>query len=168
MGDPATGELLYRWRRNCQRSQIANYSAANRFAKGNYYIGVPSVALSAVVGTSVFAALEPEASFDKHWQILVGLISVVSAVLTALQTFLKWGELAGSYRSTAAEYGSVKRQLDQIIVIYENGGEISQDMVTEIRRQMDTLSREGTEVPRRLWEKARISTPSNRQASASA
>lgn len=159
MVDDPKFKLIKRWRLNCQRSQIANYSAANRYAKRNYWLGIPTVALTAIVGTTVFVALEIKV-VDPPVQILIGLISIFSAVLAALQTFLNLGELAGKYRSTAAEYGSVKRQLDQIVAEYESGKDVQDEVITSIREQMDTLSREGTEVPKDLWDKARETIPS--------
>ena len=150
-------EMLTRWRRNCRRSQIANYDSANRFAKRNYFLGVPTVFLSAIVATGIFAALGHEV--ELFIQIIVGLVSVLAAVLAALQTFLKLDELAAKHRSVAAEYGSVKRRLDQEIAKLEAGEEVSQQTVNNIRERMDTLSREGPVVPRDVWEKARVAVP---------
>ena len=147
-------DLLRRWRTNCRRSQIANYAAAARYSKRNYLIGIPTVILSAIVGTSVFAALG-KADIHPYLQITVGLISVLSATLAALQTFLKWGEAAAKYASTASVYGSVKRQLDHEIVKLECNEAVSEEVVAGIREQMDTLSREAPVVPGDIWERAR-------------
>ena len=154
--------LLKRWRTNCNRSQIANYDAASRYSWRNYKLGVPTVILSTVVGTSVFAALGDE--IDTTYQIAVGFLSVTAAVLAALQTFLKWGELAAKHSSTAAEYGSVKRQIDQMLAADSN---LSEQPLTRVREQMDTLAKESPEVPRDIWEKARKTKPTvEREASA--
>ncbi|MCY4487798.1 MAG: SLATT domain-containing protein [Deltaproteobacteria bacterium] len=150
-------EMLNRWRTNCRRSQIANYTSANRFANRNYFLGVPTVVLSAMVATTVFAALGQ--SVELHIQILVGFVSVVAAVLAALQTFLRFDELASKHRSIAAEYGSVKRQLDQEIAKLGMGGEVWQQTVDSIRERMDTLSRDGPVVPQDIWTTARVVAP---------
>ena len=150
-------EMLTRWRKNCLRSQIANYDSANHFASRNYVLGVPTVILSAIVATSVFASLGQEV--ELCIQIIVGLVSVLAAVLAALQTFLKLDELAAKHRSIAAEYGSVKRRLDQEIAKLGMGEEVSQLAVNDVRERMDTLSREGPVVPQKLWKKAREVAP---------
>ena len=150
-------EMLMRWRRNCLRSQIANYSSANRFAKRNYFLGIPTVILSASVATSVFAALNQQ--IELCIQIVVGLVSVLAAVLAALQTFLKLDDLAAKHRSTAAEYGSVKRQLDQEIAKLGTGDSVLEQTINNIRERMDTLSKEGPIVPRDIWKKARDAAP---------
>ena len=150
-------QMLIRWRRNCFRSQIANYNCANRCANRNYCLGIPTVILSAIVATSVFAALGK--TVELHIQITVGLVSVLAAVLAALQTFLKLDELASKHRSIAAEYGSVKRRLDQEVAKLRTGDEVVQQTVDSIRERMDTLSREGPVVPRDIWAKARTTAP---------
>ena len=150
-------EMLSRWRLNCRRSQIANYDSANRFTNQNYLLGVPTVILSVIVGTSVFATLGN--SVERYIQIIVGLVSLFAAVLAALQTFLKRDELASKHRWVAAEYGSIKRQLDQEIAKLEAREEVLQQTLDTIRERMDTPSKEGPVVPRGIWAKARATTP---------
>jgi hypothetical protein len=155
-GTPQT-ELLLRWLTNCRRSQIANYTAAKNYLRGNYYLGVPAVLFSAIVGTSVFAALGT--SVEKPLQILVGIVSVLAAVLGALQTFLRWGELASKCRATAAEYGGIKRQIEQLLVSAHSGTTIADDAVSHIREQMDTLARDAPDLPAKIWDEARRVVP---------
>ena len=150
-------EMFKRWRLNCRRSQIANYNSANRFTNQNYCLGIPTIVLSAIVATSVFATLGE--SVKPYIQIIVGLVSVLAAVLAALQTFLKRAELASTHRSIAAEYGAVKRRLDQEIAKLGAGEEVLQQTVDSIRQRMDTLSSEGPVVPRTIWAEARAGTP---------
>ena len=150
-------EMLVRWRLNCRRSQIANYNCANRFTNQNYFLGIPTVILSAIVATTVFATLGT--SVEPYIQIIVGLVSVFAAALAALQTFLKREELASKHRSIAADYGSIKRKLDQGIAKLEAGGEVLQETIDRIRGRMDGLSSEGPVIPRDIWAKARATTP---------
>ena len=87
-----------------KRSQIANYAAVNRFSAINYCLGVPAVIASAAVGTAVFGSLNE--NLEVWARILVGVTSFAAAVLTSLQTFLKFDERASKHRSAAAEYGT--------------------------------------------------------------
>jgi len=150
--------LLKRWTTNCLRSQIANYKAATMFSRRNYWLGIPSAIFSAIVGTSVFAALGSE-SVDQEIQILIGIISVSAAVLAALQTFLRWGELAAKCRSTAAEYGAVKRQIDQMLSAKATGEKLDEETISVLRKQMDTLSRDAPVLPENIWDLARTEIP---------
>ena len=150
-------EMLARWRTNCRRSQVANYESANRCSNRNYFLGIPTVVLSAIVATGVFASLGQKV--ELYIQIGVGLVGVVAAVLSSLQTFLKLDELAAKHRSIAAEYGAIKRHLDQEISRLRTGQEVSQQTINNIRERMDALSREGPVVPRVVWRKARAAIP---------
>ena len=149
--------LLARWQRNCQRSSIGNYDAANIYTRRNYFLGIPAALLSAIVGTSVFAALGKQV--DTKIQITVGGISVLAAVLGSLQTFLKWGELASKHRAAAAEYNALKRFIDQILARQSNEDPIDETEMDKIRIQMDTLARDTPELPAKIWADARKKIP---------
>jgi hypothetical protein len=155
LNDPRA-QLLLRWLRNCLRAQIGNYEAAGLFTRRNYLLGVPAVLLSAAVGTSVFAALGSK-NVDPLIQMAVGGISVLAAVLSALQTFFRWGELASKHRAAAAEYGAVKREIDELLARYAAGADVLDEDVTRVRERMDTLSRDVPELPESTWRRARVS-----------
>lgn len=156
--DDAVRGLLLRWRKNCLRSQIGNYDASNWFAKINYWIGIPATVLSAVVATSVFATLQTQAA---SWaKITVGLLSVIAALLAALQTFLRLGERSSKHRTIAAEYGGIKREIDLLLVNIKSNQPISDTDVELIRKRMDSLSKDAPEMPEHLWQAVHSKVPS--------
>jgi len=107
--------LLLVWMENCKRAQIAHNMSAARFYRLNYLLGVPVVGLSAVVGTSVFATLQRQV--DPFLQVLVGMTSVLAAVLASLQTFLKYNDRASKHHSAGSDYEAIKRQIQETLVI---------------------------------------------------
>jgi hypothetical protein len=113
--------------------------------------------LSALVGTSVFAALGKQV--DPLIQISVGIISILSTVLGALQTFLKWGELSSKHQAAGAEYNALKRFIDQVLACHAAGDPIENPQIEEIRTQMDTLARDTPSLPERIWKAARDKVP---------
>jgi hypothetical protein len=143
------------------RAQIGNYDAPSLFTRKNYWLGVPAVLLSAAVGTSVFAALGK--NVDPLIQIAVGAVSVLAAVLSALQTFFRWGDLASKHRAAAAEYGALKREIDELLARYAAGAEVLDEDVTRVHERMDTLSRDVPELPQSTWRRARASIPLARE-----
>jgi len=149
--------LLERWQRNCLRSAIGNYDAANSYTRQNYCLGIPAILLSAVVGTSVFVALGTQV--NPLIQILVGCVSVLATVLGALQTFLKWGELSSKHQAAAAEYNAIKRYIDQVLACHEAGDSIQEIQIEQIRTQMDTLARDAPNLPKSIWVAARSNVP---------
>src|SRR6185369_2622736 len=91
-------------------TQRAHYLSADHFGRRKYWLGIPAVVLSTLVGTAVFASLQKQPEF---WlQIAIGLASVLAAVLAGLQTFLGYTERAEKHRIAGAKYGALGRELE--------------------------------------------------------
>ena len=100
--------------RSAGRKELANFIAAESDSRRNRKIGIPSVVASAVVATAVFASLSESINF---WiKIITGLIAIVSAILTALQTFLAYGDRAEKHLAAAIRFAKVRRDLDVLIL----------------------------------------------------
>jgi hypothetical protein len=87
---------------------------AKRLQRLHYWLGVPTVVLSAMVGTAVFVALGKVV--DVWAQVAVGLTSMTAAVLAALQTFLRFAERAEQNRKLAAGFASLRREIEVVRV----------------------------------------------------
>ena len=89
-------------------------------------------------------------------QIMVGSMSVLSAVLAALQTFLRDSDRASSHRLTAARYAALVREIDTALALV---GAIAPDTVERVRRKMDKLAEDAPEMPEHLWARAMKEVP---------
>jgi hypothetical protein len=143
-------ELLQRWHKRLREMQTSQYEAAKPMALRNLQLGIPVVVLSTIVGTSVFASLQKQVSLG--WQITVGLISVLAAVLAGLQTFLRYSEKAEAYRMAGAKAGAVRREIEQLLVS-GNIESISDQKIDRLRERIDEIAAVATSVPDRLWKK---------------
>lgn len=104
-------DLIARWINDSSHLSDAHMQEAIFLRRRHFRIGVPSAVLSAIVGTSIFAALE-EAS-ELFWlKVVLASISITAAALTALVTFLNYSERAAAHRFAAQEYKDVNRRLD--------------------------------------------------------
>jgi multisubunit Na+/H+ antiporter MnhF subunit len=93
--------VLAAWYRRARESQFAHYTSDSRYALLARLLGIPSVVLSAIAGTALFATLQKDStSFDLR--LALGLISVLAGVLAALQTFLGYGERADRHRAAGS------------------------------------------------------------------
>ena len=54
-------ELIEQWRFRNHRVQLAHYECARRFEHLHLWLGLPAIALSTLVGTTVFSSLEKTA-----------------------------------------------------------------------------------------------------------
>jgi hypothetical protein len=151
--------LLERWRINCLRSATGNYRAATKFSKRNLYLGFPSIVLSTLAGSSLFVTMQQ--GIEPLAQFFAGFVTLISAVLAALQTFMGSAERAGKHNAAAAEFNAVKRRIDFLIAKSADGGVLDDAIIEEIRSSMDTLSRETPAIPEKLWKNLLIDFPPN-------
>src|SRR6266540_2569658 len=70
-------QLLADWRQRVFAAHTAHYASADRFRLLNYFVGIPAVIFSSVVGTTIFAGLEKNSPKAP----LVALASILAAAL---------------------------------------------------------------------------------------
>jgi len=103
-------EVLNDWYVRVDIAQKAHYKSANRLNNLSYWFGVPTIALTLFVGTSVFASLQARPSFCL--QVTTGICSVLAAILAGLQTFFRYAERSEQHRVAAAKFGAIGRDLE--------------------------------------------------------
>jgi hypothetical protein len=145
---PTIEQVLDEWYVRVAVTQRAHYKAADHFNARKYWLGIPAVFLSTLVGTSVFAMLQKQPEF---WvQIAVGVASVAAAVLASLQTFLGYSERAEKHRIAGAKYGAIGRELEQL----RASNTPSQDVISAVRKRLDDLAVESPSNPIPIYRKA--------------
>ena len=138
-------ELLLAWIRRARESQFTHYVQATRFRRADLWLGVPVIAITALVGTSVFSSVandqEPATA-----KIVLGLFSVLAAILSSLQTFMKLSERSDLHRSFGARYGDVRRKLEQA---YAQRGTlaISNETLQLLNEELTEIATEAPDAP---------------------
>ncbi|HKQ08226.1 MAG TPA: SLATT domain-containing protein [Blastocatellia bacterium] len=156
----ATSDLLLAdWFRRVRESQHMHYDASHYFSRLHYYLGIPTMILTSLVGTAVFASLDKQSVGDI--KILVGLVSILASVLATLQTFLGLSERAERHRVTAASYSAIRRQLEMIKTFQPEEKEKLIQTLTDIRDQMDSLAKSSPEVPQKIRDRTYIELKRN-------
>jgi hypothetical protein len=128
-------ELLNGWLIHAHKCRDRHDEAARHYARGQYALGIPSLVVSTVVGTSVFSAL----SSNVVQSLWVGILSISAAVLSALQTFMDFGGRSDKHRGMGGKYKAAIRQLEQLIVRRSQGEELSQEELDDLRTALDAL-----------------------------
>lgn len=108
-------ELLLKWSAKAKVFRDAHYAASVRLRNLHYMLGFPTIILSAVVGTAVFATLEKSVALGLR--VGVGCISVAAAILAALQTFLRFAERAELHRQAFAGFDSIVRDIELALAL---------------------------------------------------
>ena len=83
---------------------------------------------------------------------LVGLTSIVTAILTGCQTFLRFSEKADAHRTAATKYSELRRLIEQSLSFPST---INNDTVTSIRTAYDTITDAAPNVSGSIMNKAK-------------
>jgi hypothetical protein len=145
-------ELLRHWRFRVHRVQTGHYEAGRKYDSMNLWLGIPTIVASTIVGTAIFASLSN--TTPAVWvTILVGLFSVASTVLVALQTFLKFSELAERHKVAGARFADIKHQIEMIAVFQANGSGSLESKLSEIEQRWEAVREESPNIPAGIWKR---------------
>lgn len=145
--------LLESWEKDTKMIYRAQYDSAVRAQNLNLYLGIPTVILSAVVGTSVFATLGKNPS--QASQIAVGIISMIVTALASLQTFLRFSERAERHQATAAGFAALNRESLELLASPPADEEETKKKLASFRERWDELSRNAPTAFTSSWNLAK-------------
>ena len=89
-------------------SEKGHFAAAASWRKWNYFLGIPSAALSAIAGGSILN--------DKAG-LVTGLVALLASALIALSTFLNPSERESQHQRAGVSYGRLRRLIRQFVQI---------------------------------------------------
>jgi predicted methyltransferase len=134
----------------------AHYIAWETAARKNKWLGIPVVITTTIVGTAIFGTLQE--SPGVAWKIVAGLLSLSAAVLSTLQTTLKYSEIAEKHKTAGAKYAAMRRGLD--IFILKHRGEskekrqVALQEFEEIATKFAELAEESPSIPDKVYDRA--------------
>lgn len=141
-------KLLADWWHRADINQHAHHQAGLRFDWLNRCLGVPTVILTTVVGTSAFVSLT-ENQVSPAWRAAAGILSILAAALASLQTFLGFSERAANHRRASAEFGAIRREIEQLQadVAGDDGP------LTQVREHIDNVNAGSPDVPDSIYDR---------------
>lgn len=146
---PRMEELLQDWRSRVYAAQSAYYEEAERLHRQNYWLGIPVIVVSSMVGTAVFADWGKDGALK--W--LVGSVSILAAVLASLQTFLKFGENATLHGAAADWFAAIRRDIDETLALPPELRGHPKHTLDSIRQEMNKASQKSPELSEHLWRR---------------
>jgi len=142
--------LLEQWLRGIRIAHVGHTRAATVFARRGRILGIGATIVSAVVGTTLFSSLGTSA--DVRLITFAAIMSVAAVILTALQTFLNYGELVSAHRAAAGAYGSLRRRAEQLVV-FEDPAKLREPM-SQIADTWTKLDQDSPDLPQGIYEYA--------------
>ena len=141
-----TREMLTDWHFRATAAQFGYQTKAQRSRKSNLLLGIPVVALTTIVGTSVFVALTKDPA---TWvKFLAGTLTILAAVLAAIQTFLAYAQVTENNRVAASRYATIRRHIELAIVRKDANA------IDRIRSEMDKAGAASQPIGDKLWEES--------------
>jgi hypothetical protein len=147
----AVDQLLGQWRNGLRIEHIAHSRCAARCERFGRLLGITTISLSAIVGTSIFSSIS--SSPDTKAKIVTGMLSVIAGVSATLQTFLNYPERAERHRRAALAYGSLRRRLEEGMTLAQSSEE-RMALIGELRPSWNSVDMDAPGVPQRLHSRA--------------
>jgi hypothetical protein len=143
-------------RRYAQVKAIAHFERSEAAVAAHRRLGLAATVSAAIVGTSVFTSLSSEPHL--LLQIGTGLLAVAAAVLSALQTFLKYNEVATQHKGAADEYQAAFHRVEVFLLEHSTAGSTATPQqiaaLDAITKQLDELSKTAPSIPDAVYEAA--------------
>jgi hypothetical protein len=143
--------LLQQWLNGITMFHIAHHRAAALYEMRGRLLGLPVTIFSVVIGTTIFSTLG--SSQNQGILLFVGVISMITAVLSGLQTFLNYPELAEKHRAASVKYAQLRRRVEEVIAFTRTPEEL-ENMIGAIRNDWNKVEEESPEIPQRLHDMA--------------
>lgn len=144
--------LLIRWRNQLDRYQAAQYLSAEHCRRTNNWLGIPVIVCTAIVGSTVFAALS-DAFGDSIWiKISLGFLSLTAAVLASLQTFLKYSERAEKYVAGNRQFSELKGEVEVLLALPPEPAD-ARTKVTDLAVRVNQAIKESVPPLERAWKR---------------
>ena len=129
---PSSNHIVKLLSHLCEESTLEkkkHYNAADRVKTYHYWLGIPSIALSVILGTTLIGLASEEWPDGIKW--IGAILAAILTLLTSFQTFFNFEKKAESHRILAARFLSIKRECERNIS-YGKEGNITQGDLKDI------------------------------------
>jgi len=146
--------LVYQWQKGVRIKHISHNRAASSFKTKYQRLGVVATVLSTLAASSIFASFADSEKII--WLITAGIISILTAVVNAINTFLSYGELAEKHRQAANGYGELRRYFETETLDAENlKVDELKDLLEVFSQKLSELEKSVPEIPQKLYNKVK-------------
>ena len=144
-------KLIHEWLLGITIEHIGHTRSAVVYDRRAKILGVAATLISAIIGTTLFSAIA--SSTNTTLIAAAGLLSVAAVILSALQTFLGYGQLAATHHAAAIAYGALRRRVELITVFRDSSG--LREQMPVIAAAWTKLGENSPDLPLGIYEYAR-------------
>jgi len=126
-------------RSNCMR--WLHTQCSYHFDTMNFYLTIPNIVLSAVNGgfTMSLRSVFPDVPTQHVATIIIGLISIFSAVLTTLNQYIKSQQMMETHRAASISYGKLNRNINNELALRRDQRTNALEFLKTVRIEQDRL-----------------------------
>ena len=146
---------LQQWRNGLRLCHAGHARAASGAVRAKRAIGVPAVVLATIAGGSGLSTISGGPT--DVLAVISGAAGVAAGVLAGLQTFLDLDKTAAAHERAAAEFGDLRRQVEQLLLGDDAPALASQ--MTSVRKRWRELELDTPAIPRRIHDEIREGIP---------
>jgi hypothetical protein len=155
-------QLAHDWGQRAVAAQHAHYYLAAGLKKRNLALGIPVVIFTTVVGTSLFASMASTSSDPSTgsaiglpgWaRFAIGTISILAAVLAAIQTFLRFAERAERHAQAADWYASIRREIEELLALPAHKRGDPKKVLDGLRKELNKAGQIYPEIGEKTWHR---------------
>ena len=114
----------------------------------------PECATQRGSGNGAVRNASEEQYFPPELRLVVGLVAFLAALLGALQTFLGLAERADKHRSTASNYGAIRREIEQHQALPPASRDALQSIMATLRKRLDDTASSAPDAPESIRKKS--------------
>ncbi len=144
-------ETIDDWNLRIEAHQRAHSVAAESLDRRHYLIGLPATILTAIAGGTLLSDTTIVAV-----RIAAGIVGLLSAVLTAVQTFYSFAKRAETHRTTSAQLGEVRRALEILKQFPPAKPELQKKAIQEISARLAKIDSTAPVLYRKSFEIAQV------------
>lgn len=144
-------DLITTWLNGVTIAHVAHCKLSADYKQRGRMLGLIVTIISTIVGTSIFGAIN--LSNNQLVLAIAGLISVMAAILSGVNTFLNYSDLTSAHYDASKKYGKLRRQIEKIKACTNDSNSLDQ-AIKDIKAQWDALNEETPVIPERSYNAA--------------
>ena len=148
-------EVLTEWLHGIRIDHVTHSRAAAWCTRMGRILGIPVVVFAVVVGTTIFATLTE--SPNVSLRVAAGLLSMLAAVLSGVQTFLDYSGRAQQHHQAAVGYSRLRKEVEEFLS-FDSQPDDQKQFMQETRAKWDALKESSLDVSQAIYDKASLMT----------
>lgn len=150
-------QLLWSWHNEINALMQAHYDMAIRKKRMNYLVGIPLIMLEILIASYMIFTISNEPTIKL--KMIVGSFVILTAILAALQTFLKYSEQSEDHRNAQARFRNLMVSIDQVLALPPKDDHGLAEWCDKFRERWSEISIDAPVLSKRLLKSKKITEP---------